>query len=543
MTRCHHPRRSTAERRTEFNLTATLALFFWAALWSATCSTPGNAAQAGTSQIPFASDTNGGNADREADEDVSSADRDSLRHVSADSLDALWNQWAPPEWTSTDSLPWIPAADDAKRAEAKRRFLRTSFAPVIGFNKVNGPSAGLGLNIALGRSRRTSLHGTAARAFSRGVYEGAAGIRVQWNGGAFSPQSPLARTRITGGGKESWGLGSSIGFGTPRPATPTGLAFRGTWSRGAVPFGTTRPRLNGVQSLFLGLDTQSYLDREECTAGLELAYGSGHHAELVWVEQRDHSLGNSLDPLFQTDPRSWINAASDRAHTTGVLLGAAFGVSTRWYAEPVGLWTRLGTFETEGERYHTLGAESRYGWVVPGAETIDVEVWAAAIDDGDSRLDISESGMARGSALGNRGGYSRGNRVPVQAYPDLGGPTSLRGYPSRAFLGNRVVLARADYIASVNWLGGVPLVRGLRLQPVLFADAGGVWIDDAPVFDVSASETAKTARTAETWVFDYGIGIQRNVSYPGILSRLRVDFAVRTDRDRDRWRATLQLIR
>ena len=68
----------------------------------------------------------------------------------------------------------------------------------------------------------------------------------------------------------------------------------------------------------------------------------------------------------------------------------------------------------------------------------------------------------------------RGNLVggdpPLQGLADLGGESSLRAYLPRAFTGTSALLLQLDYLFGFDPLRklGVPILRDLRLQPVMF---------------------------------------------------------------------------
>jgi hypothetical protein len=116
----------------------------------------------------------------------------------------------------------------------------------------------------------------------------------------------------------------------------------------------------------------------------------------------------------------------------------------------------------------------------------------------------------------------------------------LRGYAPRALVGAASLFARIDLASAVDPLRRtrIPGLRSLRLQPVLFVDIGSVWGGSG-----WGSVREITMPASSDWRSDFGVGIQRNLNYPGLLSRARVDLAWRTDRSRDRLRASIALTR
>lgn len=117
--------------------------------------------------------------------------------------------------------------------------------------------------------------------------------------------------------------------------------------------------------------------------------------------------------------------------------------------------------------------------------------------------------------------------VPVQATADLGGRTSLRGYPQLSFVGSHAVLARVDLFLGLDLFrrARIPLLGTQKLQFVPFVDAGSAWTPAG-----RSLGSAKWPRSDE-WKWSAGLGIRKGVGFGEILSHVRVDAAWRLDRD------------
>ncbi|MCA9728414.1 MAG: hypothetical protein KC729_12070, partial [Candidatus Eisenbacteria bacterium] len=386
--------------------------------------------------------------------------------------------------------------------------IRFSTSPSVGFSKVEGMTSGGAVTVSWLRGPGIQAQGRLDRSYWRGVYEGDA-----WIGFTAVPRAPAAmpralRTRITGGGKEAGG-GLFESFDRQ-----SAWSLRGGYSRRPVPFGTDRPPVNALQASLLGLDHQSYVDREERFVGLELRPSRNWLVEGWLTDRRDRSIASALDPLWQTDPHTWSNPSIDEGRMHGSI--ARVGWTRADFGEPMrGAWLQGTAFggALGGDReFYTLGAELHTSRTQPPFESIELEIAAAAA----------------------------GGEVPRQMLPDLGGSSTLRGHPPRALVGATSFVTRVDFLSAIDPLRktNIPGVRSLRLQPVLFADLGAVW-GERGWTGVSALRLPRS----EDWRSDFGIGIQRNVNYPGLLSRIRVDLAWRTDRAHDRMRASLALTR
>lgn len=432
---------------------------------------------------------------------------DSLSSES-DSLFVRWRDAAPPAWVDPDSAEWIPSATPARDSSIGWKRTQLSVSPVLGFSKVDGISSGGSVAVRWLRGPGLALRGSVDRAYWRGDYEGDLSVAITDRPRGTHPFPTALRTRITGGGKE--GTGAPLAELQRRSV----WSLRVGYSRRTLAFGTNRPVLNSLPAFILGVDHQSYLDREERFVGLELQPARAFVIEGWCVDRRDRSLTSTLDPLFRTDPGTWENPRVDNGPSRGAIVRT--GWSDQEFGKPMRSAAIMGSafggvFGKERE-YYTLGVELNSAIRAPSLESVELGFAAAAA----------------------------GGSVPVQGRPDLGGSSTLRGYEPRALVGATSLFARMDLVSAFDPLRrtGISLLRSLRLQPVLFADIGAVWGGSG-----WSSIGAITLPVSSDWRSDAGIGIQRNINYPGLLSRVRLDFAWRTDRSHDRLRASIALLR
>jgi len=116
---------------------------------------------------------------------------------------------------------------------------------------------------------------------------------------------------------------------------------------------------------------------------------------------------------------------------------------------------------------------------------------------------------------------------PFQSLHHLGGTRTLRGYDVNEFPATRFVHLSLDYKLGTNVLGVVPFVRRLRLQPVPFADAAGI-------FRLQARDGTRIVPDDPLWRFSAGLGVQYNVlGVPGGKGQARLEAARRLDRADD----------
>jgi hypothetical protein len=116
---------------------------------------------------------------------------------------------------------------------------------------------------------------------------------------------------------------------------------------------------------------------------------------------------------------------------------------------------------------------------------------------------------------------------PFQSLHHLGGTRTLRGYDVNELPASRFVHLALDYKLGTNLLDAVPFVRRLRLQPVPFLDAAGI-------FRLQARNGALVVPGDPRWRFSTGVGLQYNVlGIPGGRGQVRLEAARRLDRGED----------
>jgi hypothetical protein len=116
---------------------------------------------------------------------------------------------------------------------------------------------------------------------------------------------------------------------------------------------------------------------------------------------------------------------------------------------------------------------------------------------------------------------------PFQSLHHLGGTRTLRGYDINEIPASRFVHLALDYKLGTDLLGAVPFVRRMRLQPVPFLDAAGI-------FRLQARDGSIVVPDDPRWRFSTGVGILYNVlGIPGGKGQARVEAARRLDRSDD----------
>ena len=114
-------------------------------------------------------------------------------------------------------------------------------------------------------------------------------------------------------------------------------------------------------------------------------------------------------------------------------------------------------------------------------------------------------------------GTSR-NALPSQFLFDLGGISTLRGYPFKAFTGDRMFLANVEYRVRAD-SRDLPLLFFDTLNLIVFFDAGLAWFSD----DVTRADRGWKYLTFSRLKTDVGIAITDRAG------RVRLNFARRTD--------------
>lgn len=426
---------------------------------------------------------------------------DSLRAATAAS--SRWDEFVTSaDWDSTETA-WIPDPSSAPTRNPMTRF-HFDLSPRFRFNKVEGITPGTGATVQWARRPGFRIDGGMDRATAPGRWAGE--VTASFQSDARSPSGPstAVRTRHGGGGPES----AENPFGEIRSRRNWRVFV--SYAERALPFGSQRPVRNGFQAALLSVDTQSYSWREERTVGFEPPSPSRVRWEFAYTERKDRNAVVALDPLWNTDPASWKGAAIDRVETHGLVGRTTVRLG---FLRSLEVTARAGAFGGAfgGDReFYPAGFELRRSFRPPGAERLTAELWGTAVF----------------------------GRPPSQEWADLGGSSSLRAHRTREQLGRASTVVRLDYELGVDILRRIqfPFSRQLRLQPVLFVDTGAAWGGS----DWTRRENVRGPRSAD-WRTDFGIGVQRRMGYPGLIDRLRVDFAFRTDRSNDRFLATVRL--
>ena len=122
-----------------------------------------------------------------------------------------------------------------------------------------------------------------------------------------------------------------------------------------------------------------------------------------------------------------------------------------------------------------------------------------------------------------RAGGSSGD-LPTQFFYDLGGFSSLRGYPFKAFSGQRLLLANLEYwIDSDHWGGDWPL-EDINLG--VFYDVGAAWLSNK---HPSAGENPELAEANFKRSFGFGLNV------PSLSDSFRLFLARTLDQEKDDW--------
>jgi hypothetical protein len=406
----------------------------------------------------------------------------------------------------------MPPAGEASQQNRYGPSVEIDGSPELRFTKVQGVAAGAGLGVVFKGLKDLHLGGALRRSLERGAWEGygVVGVFTAGAGRTRLPTSP--GLRVTGGGASSPG---SPPAGPPGYLREKGWGVVLGWSDQPTPFGSNRVHGTTLAGGLGGLDHQSYLQRRERAAALLLHPARAIHGDVAFVQREDRPLKPVADGLLDLDEDVMgSNPRADRANLHGITTAVSLGDAGDDPKAESGVWLRAGFWggALKGEReFYTAGAEARREWTLPPRSKLETEV---------------------------RLGFAGGD-PPIQDMPDLGGEGSLRAYPPRAFSGPAACLLRVDYLLGVDLFRAarVPVLKGLKLQPVISFDAGAVW-GDAP-WDGADALAFPDARD---WRFDAGAGLQKYIGFPPFLSAVRLEAAFRLDRERDRLRVNFLLI-
>jgi hypothetical protein len=276
----------------------------------------------------------------------------------------------------------------------------------------------------------------------------------------------------------------------------TGLQARKLSER----FGWTSVHGAHITSL-AGVDEQQYLERQGWSAfytkplvariGLTLDYRAERHRSQRAREV--FTLGEST-ALFETN----------RAATPGELRAVRLALG-RPRRDINDVW---GSFSAE-RAGGSLGGELRFDRI---AASLD---WRPLLPArGEVHLHTRFQAAASKEIL------------PSQALADVGGRSSVRGYPQLSLAGSHALLARIDYYLGFDAFrrAGVPILKDQHLQFVPFVDVGAAWTPSG------TSLATGSLPDRSVWKWGAGIGLRKGVGFGEILSHLRVDAAWRLDR-------------
>ncbi|RMI06592.1 MAG: hypothetical protein D6681_08460 [Calditrichaeota bacterium] len=129
-----------------------------------------------------------------------------------------------------------------------------------------------------------------------------------------------------------------------------------------------------------------------------------------------------------------------------------------------------------------------------------------------------------------RAGTAEGH-LPWQKSFEIGGISTLRAFPFKAFGGNRMVLANVEYLLSPNIFEDFLGTGGLRF--ILFADGGDAWQDK----ENQSFRESLSSFSLNRWKTDVGVGIADQDE------DIRINIAKRTDRSANDILVTLRLQR
>ncbi len=304
----------------------------------------------------------------------------------------------------------------------------------------------------------------------------------------------ISRRRVVWNAAVTWPLAEARPPERPdrpprRPWTRWALAAAG--GDGVAPFAGTDGLLYTFDAILSGDDPSMYHARRWGEAAVAWRPARRLEARVGALRERHGALGVAT---------TW-NLADDPGR-----------VPLNWAAEPLDSRALTAALAWDGPR---LALDARAEWhSAAGADG----------DPPDRQRFLRLAARARGSWLDRHGNelaarvaWTAVDRVaPLQWRTFLGGATSLRGYPFRELAGDRGLIAAVDARAGFDPLHAlrVPLLGGLRLQPILFADFGR-----ADAAGPSAPPEGETG-----WRADAGFGFGRLLGAGG-QGHLRLYFA------------------
>lgn len=322
-------------------------------------------------------------------------------------------------------------------------------------------------------------------------------------------------------------LGSGVGLGIGRRADATAIGAYGfarhrwagraalelelprhgpltlAWSDLVQPFGPNRgEHFTSLAALVAGQDRQDYLRRREFAVELPWRVRQARFT-AGWFAREDYSVTSSTDFRFVGGGTSIqdANPSIDAGRTRGLRLSGRVAQSDTDGFDERERWD----LEAEaGVAGGGLGGAFEYAW-----QDLELRTTHPVPLGSTLRLGVRAANTAGGP--------------PVQALAYLGGDGNLRGYGRLEFVGRRSLALRVDVAIGRDLLAAtrLPVLRRLGLQFIPHADIGTTWGDARGVATTRAALDGR-------WKSSAGIGVQRNILYPGIAA-VRLDIDWRTD--------------
>ncbi len=266
-------------------------------------------------------------------------------------------------------------------------------------------------------------------------------------------------------------------------------------------FGSTQ--LHGAWLYTLaGADEQDYFERHGWVATVSRGLGPGLTAAVTyWNERQSPRSAENVFTIGSKSAASELNypATEGRLRAIGIRL-------ERYRREGHRFWGVI-RFESAGGG---LGGDMEYDQITAGLHGVSILPW----DD--------ELLLSLGTTV-----TSGDDAISEQALADIGGRSSLRGYPRLAFGGTHAIGLRAEYITARDLLAmtRLPFADRLHVQLIPFADLGATWTP-ADVTSLNLDDFPG----GSDWKWGAGIGIRRGVGFGELLSHVRLDVAWRLDR-------------
>ncbi len=290
------------------------------------------------------------------------------------------------------------------------------------------------------------------------------------------------------------------GFRTefPRFAGHPGLEV--THARDVYAYGAGGLPGNSFLALTAGRDWDDYFLGEGFTVGLSLFPGPAR-VSLSWSGEDQESLPVESNFTLFGEGEFRPNPTIDDGASRRIMLGLDLGDSG---------FGRLAGNVRGTIAGHGLGGDFEY-------ETVAADVVARR------RLWFGDEVRVK------VGGAIVTGEPPVQALYFLGGTSRLRGYDVNELPARQAAHLALDYKLGRNPLRWVPYLRRIRIQPVPFFDAAGI-------FETQTRDGTVVELDDARWRFSAGLGLQYNfLGIPGGGGQARFDITRRLDRDDDSW--------